>query len=144
MTPQYRVWDGKRMIYIAHEKNDTCITFFEWGWEVQDHLAGQFESLVRSWENKDAVLMPYIGLNDKNKKQIYKGDVFTFDFVKELNNSISLFGSFDWNNDELRYEINIHKLEEYVCLSYCGNGVMRNFEVIGNVFETPELFNFKK
>lgn len=139
MIPKFRVWNGKRMIYVADKRNDTCITFFEWGWEVQDHFSGKFESLVRSWDNKDAVLMKYTGLKDKNDKEIYEGDIFTFDFVKELNNSIPLIGSFDWHNDELRYEIDVHNQEEYLCLSYCGNPVMQNFEVIGNMYEHPSL-----
>jgi len=37
---------------------------------------------------------------------------------KAPNKPIELIGSFDFNTDELRYEIDIHDHEEYVCLSY--------------------------
>lgn len=45
--------------------------------------------------------------NDINGKPIKEGDRFKFKFLKALDNdnSIELIGSFDWNDDELRYEI---------------------------------------
>lgn len=65
--------------------------------------------------------------NDKNGEGILEGDKFKFKYLKELDNEIELVGSFDWNDNELRYEIDIHNHEEYVCLSYVPN-VMRGFE----------------
>jgi len=67
---------------------------------------------------------------DKNGKPIRIGDKFKFEFMKELNESVELIGSFNWNEDELRYEIDIYNHDSYSCLSYIGNGVMFNFELI--------------
>lgn len=68
---------------------------------------------------------------DKNDKDIFTGDKFVFDFYEVLSEPTILIGSFSWNNDELRYEIDIHENDNYTCLSYAGeNGVMRNFELI--------------
>ena len=64
---------------------------------------------------------------DKNGDRILEGEKFKFKFLKELDKEIELIGSFDWNDEELRYEIDIHDHEEYVCLSYVPN-VMRGFE----------------
>jgi len=68
-------------------------------------------------------------MNDKLGKPIKAGDSFTVDFLKELNNPIELVGSFDWHDGDLRYEIDIHDNEEYVCLSYVPE-VMTNFKLI--------------
>ena len=67
---------------------------------------------------------------DINGNPIRKGDKFRFKFMKELHNQIELIGSFDWNADELRYEIDIYDDDEYVCLSYVGYGVMTDFELL--------------
>jgi hypothetical protein len=67
---------------------------------------------------------------DMYGKPIRKGDKFKFKYKKELHNNIELIGSFDWCEDELRYEIDIWDNEEYVCLSYVGNGIMFEFELL--------------
>ena len=67
---------------------------------------------------------------DINGRGIRKGQKFKFKFLKAPNKPIELIGSFDFNTDELRYEIDIHDHEEYYCLYYVGNGVMYDFELL--------------
>ena len=67
---------------------------------------------------------------DKHGNEIKEGQKFKFKFLKELHSPIELIGSFDWHDDELRYEIDIHDHDEYVCLSFVGNGVMFDFELL--------------
>ncbi len=67
---------------------------------------------------------------DIDGRAIRKGQKFKFKFEKELNKPIKLIGSFSFNADELRYEIDIHDHDEYVCLSYVGGGVMYDFELL--------------
>lgn len=86
--------------------------------------------------------LQYTGLKDKNYKEIYSDfDIFTFDFMKELHNTIKLIGVFTFNEEDLTYEIDVYSKEhpEYTCLCYVGNGIFSNFEIIGNKFENPEL-----
>jgi hypothetical protein len=75
--------------------------------------------------------MPEIIIKDKNGKPIVEGQKFKFLFSPIVAPSpILLIGSFDWNQEELRYEIDIHNHELYACLSYVSNGVMYDFELI--------------
>jgi len=67
---------------------------------------------------------------DINGKSIRQGDKFKFKLMKELDKHIELIGSFDWNDDELRYEIDIWDNDEYLCLSYISNGTMYGFELL--------------
>lgn len=69
-------------------------------------------------------------INDKHGNRILEGRKFTFKYLKELDNQIELIGSFDWNDEELRYEIDIHDNEEYLSLWFVGNGVMSDFELL--------------
>lgn len=68
--------------------------------------------------------------NDKNGNPIKVGQRFKFKFMRELHNHIELIGSFDWHDEELRYEVDIWDNDEYVCLSYVSNGVMYDFELL--------------
>ena len=55
---------------------------------------------------------------------------FKFKYLEELDKPIELTGSFIWNEDELRYEIDIYNNDKYICLSYLGNGQMYDFEIL--------------
>ena len=74
--------------------------------------------------------MQEIIIKDKNGKPILEGKKFKFMYLEKINSPIQLIGSFSWNQDELRYEIDIHDNENYVCLSYKSNRFMYDFELI--------------
>lgn len=48
---------------------------------------------------------------------------------------------FNWNETELRYEINIMNNEHYTCLSYVGDGVMYDFKLIKKGMTVQELID---
>lgn len=66
---------------------------------------------------------------DKYDNRILEGEKFTFMYLEELGRPIELTGSFDWNQEELRYEIDIYNNSHYLCLKYLGNGSMYNFQL---------------
>jgi len=67
---------------------------------------------------------------DIHGRGIREGQKFKFKFLKSPKKPIELVGSFNFNTDELRYEIDIHDHEEYACLSYVGYDVMYDFELL--------------
>ena len=78
---------------------------------------------MHNGEEQSVVLMQYTGLKDKNGKEIYEGDIINDCGVKGV---VVLFrGSFCY--DSGKSYSSLHELDTCV------------MEVIGNIFENPEL-----
>lgn len=70
-------------------------------------------------------------LTDKHGIVITEGVLFTFDFLKDLDNTIQLTGSLSFNDEDLAYEIDILDNDEFVCLTYATTHILiSNIEVI--------------
>ena len=78
---------------------------------------------------KEIEIMQYTGINDKNGIEI-----FTKDIVKNHKNEI---GEIKWMKEHCAFvirTINPHKYNYIV-----SDGILNNIEVIGNIYENPEL-----
>jgi len=117
---KFRAWDNHKIIHNVFPTQNSR--------EVRDYNNGE-EILI-----KVESIMQFTGLEDKNGKEIYyNSDIIKFKLYNE-----EFIGVFNFNNEEMRAEIDIYNKDEYVCLWYdCIN--MKEFEVIGNKFENSEL-----
>ena len=89
-------------------------------------------------------LSQFTGLKDKKGKEIYAAsDIFKFTYLEELDKKIELIGIFTFSEEDLRYEIDVYGNIRYLCLSYIGNGVFSDFEIIGTKQENPELLDLR-
>jgi uncharacterized phage protein (TIGR01671 family) len=85
--------------------------------------------------NQDLEIMPFIGLQDKNKKDIYKGDIVRF-----------YFGIFSDDPTEMIDEVGFDDGHfVFLCKEVNNYAYADRFnticEVIGNIYENPELLN---
>ena len=81
---------------------------------------------------KDIELMQYTGLKDKNGKEIYEGDI-----VKFLNGIFEVI----WCNEKASFMLKNKEYKEFLNFIYENNNGM---EIVGNIYENPELLGENK
>lgn len=143
---KYRLYDKA----IGEMAYDVCVGFIkDYGktddWVCADTSCGQIT--YRGDRLKDIVLMQCTGLKDHNGKLIYEGDVVqsTFD-----DNSKIIFYVI-WNNENALFngkiikkgETNAFCINEDYLYYLLANGINEKTEVIGNIYENPELLEDK-
>ena len=110
--------------------------------KVWDKLKNKMISEGVEWnigminEHKDDFeLMQFTGLKDKNGKEIFEGDIIKATYEQEFE-----FGEVFWDNDSASFDIrgdnwksmeNLQEAPQY-------------YEVIGNIYENPELLEAKE
>lgn len=123
MIPKFRAW-LKQYKKMVDEVND--MTFFEGNLEFigcrpADGVSFQYCA-------DDIILMQSTGLKDKNGKEIFEGDILASD-----NYPVNGVVEFRAN---LGMWVNL--LKSYSYYEYLGN-VANSREIIGNIYENPEL-----
>ena len=135
---KYRAWDKKnKKMFIVRE-----LHFFK---------TGELEAIVIGYTNygekvikmaDDIILMQYIGLKDKNKKEIYEEDIFQFGTKKEWKNGVGERGVVEWHEKLARFGLTFYSI--YGGEGYTGKNqhlvdFIKGLKIIGNTYENPEL-----
>ncbi len=128
---QHREWiterlglflNGTIIVYDANAGDDDIISFRD----------KNSRCYIKDWY-RDIELMQYTGLKDKNGKEIYEGDIVkVYDWGVKTSEDIIGISAIEWSDDTKGW---IHN-PEYDIDSY---DMFRNVEVIGNIYENPEL-----
>ncbi len=123
----FRIWD----------KLNNCMN-------ESDDIQNKIESLKLAF-NEDCVFMPYVGIRDKNGKKIYQDDIIKYTHVDPIDDKVVETNPLYYEvsvvkqDDKLAYgfspfnECDLHDLESGMYLDE------RSIEIIGNIFENPEL-----
>lgn len=135
---KFRAWDSsiRRMLYQTNmEYFDDMIAF-----RINLDMLGDAQEII---------IMQYTGLIDKNGKEIYEGDIID---IHQTVNGCNLFVVI-WSDigfsvrylidgevsREYEYEYDIKELLEVNVNKYD-----KEIEVIGNIYDNPELLEIKK
>lgn len=116
---KFRAWNGYKLKYditgFEHgEKNEMAGIFID----------GDYYKITSKIANKkDAIVMQFTGLYDKNGKEIYEGDICKH----------PVCGSIYEHFDIVEYSINGFFVSFWPVSSVC--------EIIGNIHENPEIIN---
>ena len=114
---KFRAWDGKQFYYTP----DFNMHFSESGIIAGLHNGGMVF-------NRDREITQFTGLLDKNGKEIYEGDIIELSGIKREVAWIEEDAGFG-----LKYERKFG--------GFCPMVIEQKVEVIGNIYENPELLN---
>lgn len=110
---------------------------------------GDYYNFQHVLENEDIIIMQSTALKDKNGKLIYEGDLAkVYDETIEAERLLSVV----WDNEKCGFDIHQYEsndpifcyMEEFMG-SYEVDHELQSLEIIGNIYENPELLeNFRK
>ena len=128
---KFRAWDKKKkkMFYldgIIH----LHLGLIAWTFSSPD------EVYVCGGKRDNGILMQYTGLKDKNGKEIYEGDIVKY--REYSSNEKSELCKIEWFEG---YEGDGFKMTGFVSPAY---DYPTDVEIIGNIYENPELMKEKK
>ena len=135
---KFRAWneDIKEMVYnIIPINNKEYITIEDWddGWDTGTSV-----------EYFYFPVMQYTGLQDKNGKDIYEGDIIEQDYDDKLKNINYRRYQVVWYNEKGRFDLS-YSLDNDDIFG-CGLDKEwfkdRNTRIIGNIYENPELLEY--
>jgi hypothetical protein len=100
------------------------------GWHYWGYIDGHFVGPLETFGIDGGDNNQFTGLHDKNGKEIYEGDIVVGQLIHTLTKRIQLKGVMEYYKGgfALGHE-NVYKFD------------MQDFEVIGNIYENPELIN---
>ena len=144
---KFRAWDkdGKEMIEANdfYQKADPKISGN--GLHLSDFLGINKDGTIGK-EHENIVLMQYTGLKDKNGKEIYEGDIVEFTVFDCFDNDTQYKGCIVWAGTRFM----IWSKPDYEFYGSDGGFDLDwaelqddEFEVIGNIYENPELVERK-
>ena len=130
MIPKYRVWDKELQTML-----DVSLIDFKKGVLVGEHWKFG-ETNFMSFDEIE--LMQSTGLFDKNGKEIFEGDILAFETDDEVI-KVNVF----WDEEHALFMFESKKYNEQEPLAELVENNTYPFEIIGNIYENPELLEDK-
>ncbi|WP_369547017.1 YopX family protein [Bacillus velezensis] len=135
MNAAYRVWDGEKMHYWDDGELSLIISGREW--RVYRNIVGALCPIrIASSTQKNTSLMWGTGLKDKKGKDIYQKDITEESYVNPLlkENVIDRYVIERRKGiDRMNHVSKKSQLDRFLWYR------LDEIEVVGNIFETPEL-----
>jgi uncharacterized phage protein (TIGR01671 family) len=135
---KFRAWDVKKGAWFC------CMTAMLFDRVQGGTFLSNLGDEITLWE-PDVIFEQYTGLNDKNERGIYEGDLVKSDWDGRI--SQIMFGEFNYDND-MSSECTIvgfywgNRENNDICgFGLDCDGKTDKYIVMGNIHENPELIN---
>lgn len=144
---KFRAWDKKVKVMVLLDEMWLCVEYSSLAFSSsQDEYQGicAWPAEAYNSEKEDQIFMQFTGLTDKNGREIYEGDVVRVKAHSDWYEPIKTKGYADikveWYEKSAGFWPFIHDdcalgMKKY----YMSNDDVIDCEVIGNVYENPEL-----
>jgi uncharacterized phage protein (TIGR01671 family) len=130
MKPRFRAWDKELQTML-----DVSLIDFKKGVLVGEH----WEFGETNFMNFDEiVLMQSTKILDKNSQEIFEGDILAFETDDEVI-KVNVF----WDEEHALFMFESKKYNEQELLAELVENNTYPFEIIGNIYENPELLEDK-
>ena len=116
---KFRVWDAHKRMWTEYRIHDGVVYFLDKSTGV---WVGKYDKRYKEFD-----FMEYSGLRDKNNKEIYEGDI-----VVQNNKRHRVI----FDEENARFCIRDDEFELNVSFTNMNN---KRMEVVGNIYENPEL-----
>ena len=131
---KFRAWHEKQeRMYSAEEMGQDQLTLMPDGRGLAN-ISGADTKLSRVDDGRTMIPLQYTGLKDKQGKEIYEGDIVQ---TMQEDEQKAYIEQVKWSEDFLCWAV--YQNNEFAEL-YLSAG---NSEVIGNIYENPELLEIK-
>lgn len=120
---KFQVWDSERKQMYHMSQNRFSFGLFE------GHRAVSWEDVFAE-KHDELIPLQYTGLKDRNGKEIYEGDI--------LQDPTGV-GEVEWVQEHCAFVVFAKNPNKYHSLE--SDGTLLYSEVIGNIYETPELLH---
>ena len=127
MIPRFRAYDGGSLSRM-YQPDEVMVSDGNIWIIDEDSVAGDW--IV----NNDIHLMQSTGLKDKNSKQIFEGDILA---VEVDNGTLNVYVF--WDEEHALFMFESKKYNEKEALAELLEDNSYPFEIIGNIYENPEL-----
>lgn len=134
-----------RVFVKPHDGRYRSGMYSDWGWISQENFDAEFnpgKTLFRLalTHPDDFALMQYIGDKDVNGREVYENDIIKC-VIRGLNDEKPVICIVKWLQEETRFVAQlVNGFMEIMPLCY-RISAMQSIEVIGNIYENPDLLN---
>lgn len=141
MIPKYRAWD-----VLAEEMIDEVLMISFVRKEIIGKFRNGYTSVPLKFEDKrngeDVILMQSTGLVDKNGKEIFEGDIITDGHTLGILRNHQTLGFY--MVDEKGKENFLSDTVDTEGFEEAKEFMKNSIEIIGNIYENPELLEVKE
>lgn len=148
---KFRLWDGEKMITEANAFEGAGSGAMEYVISLCGNTSLFSVFGFETFKRVECQVMQWSGMQDKNNKDIYEGDIISL--VNDVNETVFVVCKYGIARRQIfentvdipcfYFELPCGKKSFPIVENYAGKHDLELFEVVGNIYQNPELLKSK-